>query len=288
MPPTKQPPHSDTYEFQDRLHVRLLSMKAVVISTESWTYNGMRNGFWRLYVHGTGGALLSVGNAQYPIPPNRVCLVPAWTRIDSRCDRQIEQLFMHFDIVGLSEPIVRRWFDKPVMLPEDPLSEHLSARVSAMLKQRDHDVIVATFAAKALAVLSIGRLLEHLDQERGDGSGGGNILLRRLAELSPVLPALRCIDDRLAEPATNAELAERCAMSEDHFIRIFRRCVGQTPACYALERRVAFAAERLVFSEDSLEQIAEDAGFANRFHFSRVFTGIIGVPPAKYRKLGQV
>jgi len=58
----------------------------------------------------------------------------------------------------------------------------------------------------------------------------------------------------------------------------------QTPAKYVQERRVAAATEKLVFSEATIDQIAEETGFANRFHFSRVFTQIMSVGPGTYRK----
>jgi len=37
-----------------------------------------------------------------------------------------------------------------------------------------------------------------------------------------------------------------------------------------------------------LKKIAEDSGFKNRFYFSRMFTRIMGTPPAAYRKVGHV
>jgi len=77
-------------------------------------------------------------------------------------------------------------------------------------------------------------------------------------------------------------------MSEDHFIRRFRECVGQSPAQYIQEQRVARAAQRLVFTTESIDAIAAATGFANRFYFSRVFTRHMGTSPAAYRNAPRV
>ena len=60
------------------------------------------------------------------------------------------------------------------------------------------------------------------------------------------------------------------------------------PARYIVERRVSRAAELLVYSNDSLEQIADACGFPNRFYLSRVFTKVLGTSPARYRKMSTL
>jgi transcriptional regulator GlxA family with amidase domain len=96
------------------------------------------------------------------------------------------------------------------------------------------------------------------------------------------------VDDHLAEPLTHADLAGLCHLSGDHFVRRFRDAIGRTPARYVTERRIAAAAQRLVFTRDSIDQIAEATGFGNRFYFSRVFARHMGTPPAAYRKTARV
>lgn len=89
---------------------------------------------------------------------------------------------------------------------------------------------------------------------------------------------------RLSDPPTNRELAELCRMSEDHFVRCFKGAVGLTPGQYCLGRRLDVAAEWLVQSEQRIDEIAERAGFTDRFHFSRTFKSRLGVTPAEYRR----
>jgi AraC family L-rhamnose operon transcriptional activator RhaR len=64
--------------------------------------------------------------------------------------------------------------------------------------------------------------------------------------------------------------------------------VGQSPSHYIRERRVMLAAQQLLFSSASIDDIALATGFGNRFYFSRVFTRQLGVSPAAYRKTSRV
>lgn len=66
---------------------------------------------------------------------------------------------------------------------------------------------------------------------------------------------------------------------------MFRRVLGRTPARHVQERRVAIAADLLVGTALSIDEIAERCGFANRYHFTRVFAQLMSHPPARFRAL---
>ena len=71
-----------------------------------------------------------------------------------------------------------------------------------------------------------------------------------------ITPVLHYIESHLALPLDNAVLARIAHQSKSRFIREFGRVVGQTPACYVIERRIAAAAEQLAFTGESIERIA--------------------------------
>jgi AraC-like DNA-binding protein len=74
-------------------------------------------------------------------------------------------------------------------------------------------------------------------------------------------------------------------MSENHFIRRFRQAIGLTPASFIQQKRLAAAAQLLLYTDESIDAIALKTGFSDRFYFSRAFRRAMGRPPATYRRL---
>jgi transcriptional regulator GlxA family with amidase domain len=106
--------------------------------------------------------------------------------------------------------------------------------------------------------------------------------LSKEAEL--LVPALQYIEANLGTSLSNRELANRCHMNTDYFIRRFRLSMGRTPGQYIQEQRVKGAEQQLLMTSRSIEQIAADQGFGSRSYFTRIFTRHTGVSPAAYRK----
>jgi transcriptional regulator GlxA family with amidase domain len=112
---------------------------------------------------------------------------------------------------------------------------------------------------------------------------------RRLLDQAMVLQrgfseVLKFIDQHLEEDLRNPRLARMSHLSVSHFVRQFKTAVGQSPAGYVLQQRIARAVRDLVFTPAKIEEVAQQCGFANRFHFSRHFKQIMGVSPAIYRR----
>ena len=57
---------------------------------------------------------------------------------------------------------------------------------------------------------------------------------------------------------------------------------------FQLFGRVAMAARDLLYGADSINAISLRHGFANRFHFTRVFTREMGTIPSAYRRSQRV
>jgi len=79
-------------------------------------------------------------------------------------------------------------------------------------------------------------------------------------------------------------LAKRCGMSARHFARLFRQQLGITPARYVERVRAEHARRLLESSEQSIEQVAERAGFASAEALRRVLRRTLGISPGAYRK----
>jgi transcriptional regulator GlxA family with amidase domain len=95
---------------------------------------------------------------------------------------------------------------------------------------------------------------------------------------------LTWIVEHLSEPMTVESLARRSTMSPRTFARRFREETGTTPHAWITSQRVLRTEELLESTNRSVDQIADDVGFANaatlRHHFSRAR----GVSPQRYRR----
>lgn len=79
------------------------------------------------------------------------------------------------------------------------------------------------------------------------------------------------------------DLADELGVSPRHLSRVFSRELGVGPVTAFRILRVLEAARLLTDTTVAIREIATRVGFANEFHFSRVFKDTVGVPPAEYR-----
>ncbi|MCC7493346.1 MAG: helix-turn-helix transcriptional regulator [Fimbriimonadaceae bacterium] len=263
----------------DNLYVRLFEVARRPI-TEAWNAQEVRSSYWRLYLNAQDGAWLRWAGGDWLLTAGDVHFVPPWITFSCCCRRPVEHFYVHFDLVGLPGSVVREVFGAPQGIGAPP--EVLALLPWALRDDGPSGEPAALLRAKALVHLALASLFEGLDPPRV-------ARCRQVAAATrPVAAALRYIEEHLCDRLPNALLAQLCALSEDHFVRRFRACLGQTPTQYVLERRVANAAQRLAFGDETLERIAAGCGFANRHYFTRVFTQRMGVPPATYRRGARV
>ena len=81
------------------------------------------------------------------------------------------------------------------------------------------------------------------------------------------------------------ELAAAVALSRSVFSVRFTRLVGEPPMKYLTRRRMQKAI-RLLKNEITVEKIAEQLGYESQVAFRKAFKREIGMPPARYRKIG--
>ncbi|WP_201316114.1 AraC family transcriptional regulator [Dyella sp. EPa41] len=103
---------------------------------------------------------------------------------------------------------------------------------------------------------------------------------RRPAWLQRVLQRLH--DDPLATP-TLQELALLAGVHPSHLARSFQRAQGSTVGEYQRGLRIGLARQALAESDDSIAEVAAQAGFSDQSHFARVFKRITGATPRDYR-----
>ena len=95
----------------------------------------------------------------------------------------------------------------------------------------------------------------------------------------------RHIDEALASTIRTDDCASAARLSTSHFRRAFKVTFGLTFFRYVNQRRIERAQEMMVMTDQPLCQIAEQCGFADQSHFTRVFRRVVGPSPALWRRL---
>ena len=83
------------------------------------------------------------------------------------------------------------------------------------------------------------------------------------------------------------ELAAIAQISPYHFIRLFRKSLGQTPYQYILQRRIEKGKNLLQHSQLSVEEIAANLGFCDRSHFAKYIKRFTGLTPKQLQTKSQ-
>ncbi len=149
------------------------------------------------------------------------------------------------------------------------------ADVAAHLIERH---IGAAAARKAMHILlnEKARLPEQAQpQPQPLGPAGiGDERIRRVTLL---------MEQNLSAPLSIDELARRVQVSSRQLIRLFRAQTGSSPISYYRRLRLNYARWLLMNSDDSITQIALEAGFSDCAHLSRQFRSVFGMPPSSLR-----
>ncbi len=122
------------------------------------------------------------------------------------------------------------------------------------------------------SVIGTAGITRRLDTPRKDTSPG--------AEFSAVLAYLR---DHYHTPITNRRLARLAHMSVRAFERKFLGSFHLTPQKYLRKLQLRMAGRALVYTGQSLAEVAVGCGFSDQSHFTREFRRHFGRTPREYR-----
>ncbi len=144
---------------------------------------------------------------------------------------------------------------------DDPCGERLSELALAVL----NDVAALTFERRAM----LTRVPSTRRSTREE-------LLRRLARAEAYLLQAHA-------QATLEGAASAAALSQFHLIRIFRAVYGTTPLAWSCGKRLDAARDAVLLTNDSIEAVAQHAGYESRTAFDRAFRRRFGETPGGLR-----
>jgi AraC family transcriptional regulator len=101
--------------------------------------------------------------------------------------------------------------------------------------------------------------------------------------------AVEYIEEHLDAGPTLEQMAAVAHLSPYHFARQFKAATGLPPHQHVIMRRVERSTRLLQSAdENSLAEIAADAGFSDQSQFSRHFKRLVGVTPGQFRMSARI
>lgn len=100
----------------------------------------------------------------------------------------------------------------------------------------------------------------------------------------PVRAAIRIFDEHIEDPVQIADVASALAMSERHLERSFKQATGQSPLKYYRLMRLRKARQRVLYSTQSIREIAQSVGYASSTPMTRHYAEAFGVNPNDERR----
>jgi AraC-like DNA-binding protein len=80
------------------------------------------------------------------------------------------------------------------------------------------------------------------------------------------------------------EFASLCGKSLSSFKRDFQKLYKTSPRRWLTSKRLEYAKQLLLRSNDNIQEICYDIGFENDSHFNRIFKETYGLTPLQFRK----
>jgi two-component system response regulator YesN len=100
-----------------------------------------------------------------------------------------------------------------------------------------------------------------------------------------ILKAVQIAHDEMSQQITAVNLAKRVNMSRSYFSQCFKEIAGSNFSDYLRQVRMEKAKEYLLYTNRTIQWIAENVGYADEKYFSRTFREQTGMLPSKYRQM---
>lgn len=92
------------------------------------------------------------------------------------------------------------------------------------------------------------------------------------------------ISNNSHNPISTSDVAASVGLNPDYAGALFRKTIGQTLTDYIAKERIAIAQRALMFTDESITQIAYLSGFSTISNFNITFKRITGHTPRAYRR----
>jgi AraC-like DNA-binding protein len=274
---------------KDNLNLILLNV-ARVVHYSDWNWKGVNSPFARLYMVESGEAKVISPDKVHVIKPGYLYLVPAFVTHSYENTDTFTLYYMHiydennifesldfpFEVNAseFDEQLVRRLVEiNPCreLMSSDPDSYDNFPHLLKTIAKNDHLPFDSAVETKGILLQLFSRFLDKAVPKR-------EISDKRIAKV------VRFIHENIGRNITIDELSSSCFLTNDHFIRLFKREMKCTPIQYINQKRVEKAQLMLIIGKKSIKDISYSLSFDNVSYFYRLFKKTTGFAPGQYKE----
>lgn len=265
------------------------------IHNADWNYKNVRSPFARIYLVKEGYARLHLpGNRIQDLRPNHLYMIPPFTMHSCECTNHFTLYYIHIYDNQKSDYSILEDLMYPVEIKAKNIDELLVERLftinpdSALNHNDPKKYDNTTNLIKAINN-QINRATHDLLETNG-------ILFQLLSHFmvyskdkydivdNRILRVVKYIRNNIHKDISIEELKDMCCLSKDHFIRLFKNDLQETPTQYIIQRKIERAQLMLITSDLLIKDIAYELSFENISYFNRLFKKATGLTPSDYRK----
>lgn len=261
-------PEGSPHEVKGEREVMLPGMSLEILATrkirlQRWNLQQLIDPYWRLYCPVEGRAVVRFEGVETELTPGNLYLIPPRTAFSSHNPVPFTKWYVHF-ILGRSDLLsVPGIYGSRLDAVENTFLDSL-----ASAKGEPYN-----WESASLVIHALGKLPSKAWTDQ---------------KLDPrVTRAMEFLQNNLSRRISAEDAARAAGVSVRNLNHLFRSQVRLAPMSVLLSYRLDRACHLLRHTDQSIEQVAENCGFPNRYYFSRMLKQHRGVSPAAYRK-GQL
>ena len=276
----------------DQLHLLILNV-GLAIHNPDWNWRNVNSPFTRLYYVTEGAARILLPTGIQELKPDHLYLVPSFTTHSYLCDTHFAHYYLHIYEDHQSESSILEDFSFPTEIPAGDLELPLIKRLCGInptmqLPQSDP----TSYDNNPTLIKNIIKNKQRTFCDKVESRGIVYQLMARF--LKDAQPKAEINDDRIQKVLSYIRkniyktididsLAAISCLSKDHFIRLFRKEVNNTPLQYINQKKIEKAQLILITDSMPIKNISYLLAYEDHSYFNRLFKKLTGVTPQQYR-----
>lgn len=263
-----------------------------------WNYSNVISPYYRLYLIDGGKGQLFSHKQSWLLEPGYMYIIPSFTLCNLKGSDFLSQYFIHFfeespDGISLFQNNRKIIKIKAADVDVENFKRLLQINPNRKINRSDNPKVyekniyykeyeeLNNMQSEASFLETQGIILQFISRFLNSAS----YQLKDTSTIpSRVVELISFIQLNLNKDLTVADLAQKVNLHPDYFSRLFMQLTGERPLTYIHGKRIERAQYLITTSGMPLSQIAEETGFTNVPHFTKIFKKITSLTPGQYRQ----